>query len=568
MAEGAHGPTRREVLMRAAWGAAGLAVGAGATAGVVGAISASRRPAIPARPEGPGFDHLVVLMFENRSFDNVVGHLYGGSYGAALPAGQSFEGLTSGTHTNRAPDGTVIAAHPYTGPTDLIMSSPVPNAGEEYPHINTQLFGTVDPPSNAGRAVEQMQPPYNAPKPGAKPTMDGFVLDYVNNHRAAGGPELTPDDIARIMGGYTPQMLPVFSTLARGFAVYDHWHAAVPSQTYANRSFFHASTSHGFVVNKGAQGFGKWLDPALNTGPTVFDRLNDAGLEWAVYFDESQLVSFTGFIHAPQLEPYWRTNFRTMGQFHEDAATGRLPTYSFIEPRMIYNHNDMHPPFGGYTQETVDGTTVVGNSISDVRAGEVLLHEVYTSIKESAASSGSNAFNTMLLVTFDETGGTYDHVPPPAATPPDGAGPGELGFAFDRLGVRVPALAISAYTAAGSVINDEMHHAAVIRTLSERYDLPHLTERDRSARSLRNAINLTTARDPADWPVTSAHYVPDNPEAGGPTSSTGSAPLTDPAVGLLGMLLSRYGRPGDPVPTTYGQAYELLERRGRELFGT
>ena len=106
--------------------------------------------------------------------------------------------------------------------------------------------------------------------------------------------------------------------------------------------------------------------------------------------------------------------------------------------------------------------------MSDARAAEVLLHEVYTSIKESAATSGSNAFNTMLLVTFDETGGTYDHVPPPPAVAPDGSAPGEFDFAFDRLGVRVPALAISAYTAPGTVINAQMHHAAVIRTLCER----------------------------------------------------------------------------------------------------
>jgi len=325
-------------------------------------------------------------------------------------------------------------------------------------------------------------------------------------------------------------MLPVLSTLAREFAVYDHWHAAVPSQTFANRSFLHASTSNGFVINKGAQGFGKWVDPTLNSAPTIFNRLEAASLSWAVYFDESQLLSLTGLIHAPQLQPYWKTNFRTMTQFHEDA--------------------------------------VVGSGISDVRAGEVLLHEVYSSIKESATGGGSNALNTLLLVAFDETGGTFDHVPPPATTPPDASGPGEQDFAFDRLGVRVPAIAISAYTRAGTVINDEMHHGAVIRTLSERYDLPHLTERDRTARSLRNAISLTAARDPSTWPTTSAHYVPPNPEASGPTGTSTHHPLTDPAVGLLSMLLAKYGQPGDPIPATYGDAVELLDKHGRELFGT
>ena len=557
--------TRRALLNRAIWGAAGVAAGVGATTGVEAMLGAATRPAHRERPEGAGFDHLVVLMFENRSFDNIFGYLYG-PHGEPLPAGQTIEGLTS-AHSNRAPDGTVIAAHPYRGSTDDIFSQPLPNAGEQYPHVNTQLFGTVDPASNALARDSAMAPPYNAPRSRRSADMSGFVLDYMNTYRALNGREMSLAEAETIMGAFTPAMTPVLSTLARNFAVYDHWHSAVPSQTYANRSFFHASTSHGFVINGGKGGFGKWVDPGQNTGDTIFNRLEAAGLSWAVYFDESQLLSLTGLIHAPQLQPYWKTRFRTMAQFHQDVATGALPTYSFIEPRMIYNHNDMHPPEAKVTQQVVDGKTIVGGGISDLRAGEVLLHEVYTSIKESSTPRGSNALNTMLLVAFDENGGTFDHVPPPAATPPDSSGPGEDGFGFDRLGVRVPVIAISAYTPAGTVIHDEMHHGAVIKTLSDRYDLPHLTERDRTARSLANAITLGVARQPSTWPTTSAHYVPSNPEAASPDATSGQHRLTEPAVGLLSMLLAKYGQPGDPLPTTYGQASDLLEKRGRELFG-
>jgi phospholipase C len=558
--------SRRELLYRGLWGAAGLAMGAGGAIGARALLEPSVSASKIERPEGPGFDHLVVLMFENRSFDNIFGYLYGAN-GTAVPAGQQFEGLSSGVG-NRSADGTWIPAHPYTGSTDDIYSEPSPNAGEEYPHLNTQLFGLVDPAGNANSPTPSMRAPYNAPRAGQKPDMSGFVVDYANKYRAATGKDLSRDQLAQIMGSYTPAMLPVLSTLAREFAIYDHWHAAVPSQSFANRSFFHASTSSGFVINKGRGGFGKWVDPVLNNAPTIFNRLEAAGLSWAVYFDESQLLSVTGLIHAAQLEPYWKTNFRTMSQFHEDAATGRLPVYSFIEPRQIYNHNDMHPPTGKLSAQIVDGKAVVGGGISDVRAGEVLLHEVYSSIKESASVGGSNALNTMLLVTFDETGGTFDHVPPPSATPPSGAGAGELDFAFDRLGVRVPALAISAYTKAGTVINDVMHHGAVIKTLCDRFDLPYLTDRDRSARSLRSAISLTAARDPSTWPTTSAHYVPANPESSAPAGTSALHQLTEPAVGLLSMLLTKFGRPGDPIPTTYGDAAELLEKHGRELFGT
>ena len=162
------------------------------------------------------------------------------------------------------------------------------------------------------------------------------------------------------------------------------------------------------------------------------NRLEDAGISWRIYFDELQLVSFTGVLHAPVLEKYWRTaHFATMKQFHADVENGELPAYAFIEPRMIYNHNDFHPPFSRLRESDVDGTEVVDSAMSDVRAGEALIHEIYSAIKQSASTDGSNALNTMLLITFDEHGGCYDHVPPPAATPPDvDETAGEMGFTF------------------------------------------------------------------------------------------------------------------------------------------
>src|SRR5262249_26501868 len=157
---------------------------------------------------------------------------------------------------------------------------------------------------------------------------------------------------------------------------------------------------------------------------------------------------------------------------------GRLPAYSFIEPRMFFDHNDMHPPIASFEFSEADGETVAVGARSDVRAGEQLLHEVYTAIRNSAAPDGSNAMNTLLLVTFDEHGGTYAHVPRPPAQPLNPIAAPEMGFGFDRLGVRVPAIAISAYTRAGTVIHDQMHHAAAIATLSRKHGLAPLTTRD------------------------------------------------------------------------------------------
>ncbi len=347
--------SRRDFFKVGGIAAAGLVVGGGAGAAVGATVGHSAGYAEGALDYGaltprsvPGFDHLVVLMGENRSFDNILGHLYTPD---DLPQGASFDGLAFGDYANTAPDGTRVAAHVYSGPTDAVMGSPNPDPGEEYPHVNTQLFGTVEPASNATLWVDGMQPPYNAPPAGAEPTMDGFLKDYyINVERLHRGK--TPDAATanQIMGGFSPEQLPVLSTLAKEFAVFDAWFAAVPSQTYCNRSFFHASTSHGFVTNKHGGGYDKWLD--AQPAPTIFNRLEEAGISWRIYFDEMQLVSLTGVQHAPVLERYWRTDrFAHMSQFYEDARSGNLPAYAFIEPRMVYNHNDFHPPFGALPQQ-------------------------------------------------------------------------------------------------------------------------------------------------------------------------------------------------------------------------
>ncbi|MGD9738366.1 MAG: alkaline phosphatase family protein, partial [Bauldia sp.] len=441
-------------LSAAAVAAAPLAGAANAQPAAAGAATAA--PATPAAASGAAgldaFQHLVVLMFENRSFDNLLGDLY---RPGELPGGETFAGVTGAGLSNPSPSGP-IAAHVYTGSTDVIMASPTPDPGEEYPHVNTQLFGTVDPPGNANVEFTAMTAPYNAPAAGTAATMEGFVTDYINNFVATQGRQPTVDEYSVVMGGFSREMLPVTSTLARGFAVYDSWHCAVPSQTFCNRSFFNASTSSGFVTNSGEPGgYEKWMS-AANAAPTIFNKLEEKGITWAVYFDETQVVSLTGLINGPALQPYWKTHFKTMAQFHADCAAGALPAYAFVEPRLLFDHNDMHPPVSTFDFTGADGAVVHVGGNSDVRAGEKLLHEVYTSIRLSASETGSNASNTLFLVTFDEHGGTYDHVVPPAATPPAGLTNTEMGFAFDRLGVRVPAIAISAYTKAGSIIHDPM----------------------------------------------------------------------------------------------------------------
>ena len=508
------------------------------------------------------FDHLVVVMFENRSFDSLLGYLYGSGN---VPRNQTFNGLAGTEHRNPVPpyinDGHAFVSARISPGTIPDLQNPNPDPGEEYQHVNTQLFGVVDPASNQFLLASAMTPPYNAPAPGQPATMMGFVQDYCNNFVATKGRKPTFDEYRVIMDSFGSQTLPVLSTLAREFAVYDAWFCSVPSQTLTNRSFFHASTASGYVVNVP---YTKW--PETNAAPTIFNRLQDAGLSWRVYYDETQLVPLTALIHALPLFAYWKTNFATMTDFYNDVANGTLPVYAFVEPRMLFNHNDFHPP----APLIVDGIPI--GATSDVRAGDLLVHQIYSAVRTSAAATGSNALNTMLLLTFDEHGGCFDHVaPPPAVTPEILQPEGEKGFYFDRLGVRVPTIAISAFTQANTIVNRPVHHGAVVRTLCKKHGLPYLTQRDRTAHDISDAVNLTDARPPATWPITHPLPVPPSLMETDPLSPTlAPRPLNELERHIVGLAMARFNGvepTPESIPTTVGAAYTLLAQITRGAFG-
>ena len=181
-------------------------------------------------------DHVVVVLFENRSLDNVLGHLYGPE------DGKTFEGVIGKDLSNPIPEWAEHGADrkvvPYTVATD--MDSPNPDSGEEYSHTNTQLFNIFDE-HNRFKIGEGVTAPWNAPPPGATPTMDGFVTDYISTFTGEMGRQPTYEEYAQIMTGYTPEQVPVLSGMARDFGVFDHWFCEVPSQTFMNRSFWTAA---------------------------------------------------------------------------------------------------------------------------------------------------------------------------------------------------------------------------------------------------------------------------------------------------------------------------------------
>ena len=428
--------------------------------------------------------HIVVLMLENRSFDNLLGWLYDGE---TPPRGQEFEGLHSGLWNplDNIDDGGIpfieqvyiqkngaaqSKSSKYSPPPEPDYTLPKPDPGEGYKDTNHQLFQFYDV------AIEY--PP--------KPTNMGFVNNYKNAMLYG---TLTygdaPTDPRKIMTCYTPQQTPVLSTLAKQFAVCDAWHCSIPSQTLPNRDFVHAATSGGQVNNQ----------PEENCdAPTIYNKIqetiknnNRTDLSWKVYSGTSkgQPFSLTRLImtqlHSPDLD----ANFVSINEFYKDASDGNLPSYSFLEPQFSNpGQNDQHPP-------------------SDIRAGEQLIADVYNAVVNSP-----NWEETLLVITYDEHGGCYDHVAPPGhATPPDKTGaPGQYGFTFNRFGVRVPTVLISPYIQAGTVCRPAGYtpfdHTSILATVRNCFNLDApLTARDAAAPDLSCVLTLETAR--TDKPVVS-----------------------------------------------------------------
>ncbi len=375
-------------------------------------------------------EHVVVLMLENRSFDSVLGKLRDGTPG--------FDGLT-GEESNvwHHPDGTseVIRVWNKPGMDAATTVIPTPDPGELFTDIAVQIGG-LD---------------------GASP-MGGFVDNYMRQ------PGTAPRDSRAVMHYFTPGQLPVLSTLATAFGVSDRWFASAPCQTWPNRFFTHCGTANGWVNNSPAH------FPYLM--PTVFNRMDDAGKEWRIYFhDIPQTATLTRLWGDPV------QGFRRFGELLSDAAKGDLPSYSFIEPRYFTDMllgqmpNDEHPPH-------------------NILYGEVLIASVYNALR-----AGPKWPQTLLVVTYDEHGGCYDHVTPPAATPP--GPPYGNGFTFDRFGVRVPAVLVSPFIPPNSIIRPPgptpFDHTSIIATLRRLFGIQSLTARDAAAPDLLQG--MTAAPD-------------------------------------------------------------------------
>jgi len=390
--------------------------------------------------------HVVVLMMENRSFDHMLGALH-----ATNPA---IDGLT-GHETN--PDSTGV---PITvSPTAAYQSQLDPDPDHHFPAVDLQIFGGVT----------------TAQDPNRHPTMQGFVKSYFNQQHNLKHSRL-------ILNYFTPEKLPVLTTLARQYAVFNRWFSSIPGPTLCNRAFAHYGTSFG-QVSMDVFYWNKMYK-------SIYERLNAAGHSTRLYyFDEAS--SSLEVINLLKDQP---SLFGTFQDFLTACARNKLPEYTFIEP----NYTDHTDPNGG-------GELIASDQHPDhdVRAGEQFIATVYNAIRNNPSLWP----NTAILVVYDEHGGIYDHVPPPACLP-DGfvAQPSATGtpdpFHFDRLGVRVPAVLISPWVKAGSTIDDVFEHASIPATATEYFlgQYPQRSPREIAANTFLQHLDLPAMRADNDCP--------------------------------------------------------------------
>jgi len=402
----------------------------------------------------PQIKHVVVVMLENRSLDNLCGWLYSGPDQPALflPAGStpSFGGLDSGmmnpSNTNYF---TGVAATPVPIVQGVTSSTvPNPDPEETYVNVTAQLYGPL------GYSSTPVYP------------MKGFVLNYALAAKGA--------DVNQIMQAHTVDQVPVLSALATNFAISDAWFASVPSQTWPNRAFAHAGTSNGHVDN------GEPADPLKWDVQTIFNVLEEQKVSWSVYSDTIVSPSLTRTMFPKLWDIGLSSHFRGFQGFQDDCAENSLPSYSFVEPSFLISPNDAHPPH-------------------DVEAAEQFLSRIW-----EAVSTSPGWCETLLVITFDEHGGCFDHVLPPlGATPPDAiSSPGDGGFGFDRFGVRVPTIFVSPYIAAGTVVRSPtavpFDHTSILATLRDWLAIPEAamlsSKRIRSAPTFESVLTLSSPR--------------------------------------------------------------------------
>ena len=418
-------------------------------------------------PPLANIEHVILLMFENRSFDNVLGDFYPATthpHGGGVPAGWS----------NPLPGGPPVAAW-NASPGSAAQNLPFPDPQESYADMSNQI--------------------------NTSPPMQGFVTDYATVSNA------TP---ANIMQYFVAQNVPVTHALASTYAVSDRYFASGPVQTWPNRLFslcgtpcYNPTTKTAYVNNPEYPHYPLMIGQLDQL--SIFEQLDNAGHSWKVYFDDEAPVSaiikyvddhWDKFWHGGNVWPFEPDLDILHDDFFDDVKNNRLPTFSLIEPRyQMLSATGFKAPNSNHPGDSMP----VGHSDIpiNVSCGEQLLAKVFQALTANPTLFAT----TLLIVTYDEHGGLFDHVTPPKATPPFPTGT-VSGFNYDVYGVRVPALFINPFVKPGVFRPPQekppFDHTSLLATLRDQFGLsPSLSPRVDVAPTFTGLINTGAQPIPA-----------------------------------------------------------------------
>ncbi len=410
--------------------------------------------------------NVFVLMLENHSFDHLLG--FSGITGKDARTHQptTINGL-SGTETNS-----------YEGVSYQVKSpgiDPMPSdPGHEFLDTIEQLCGKgTSNPFPAGP-----YPPIHN---------DGFVANYATT--TTEGPTPPGSDIGDIMRcSDSASEIPSLYTLAKEYVVCDNWFSSIPGPTWPNRFFAMAASSSGLDTSPSKKDMFIWetFDGVSFSNGSIFDKLKEKGLDYRIYNDKTNLFGnpLDGLLGgeipiASALKGIQITDVDSIEQLAKDVR-GEYPfPFTFIEPNYGDIINNSYK--GGSSQHPMDS----------LQGGDELAATVYSIIRNSPLWETS-----LLIITYDEHGGFYDHAVPPAANPPgDTPTPGlnDYGFDFSNLGVRVPAILISPLMEKNVIDKTIYDHTSMLETVIELFDLDKLTNRSSNANTFQHLF-LPTAR--------------------------------------------------------------------------
>lgn len=365
----------------------------------------------PTKAEGtdllPQIEHIVVVMMENHSYDNYFG---------MLDRGDGFERDSSGRPLNSNKDASGAEVRAF------------------------HMANTCQLPKQPSQAWNATHVQWNG---GA---MDGFV-------RSDSGPVA--------MGYWTEEDIPFYYGLGRTFTLCDRWFGSCMAQTFPNRRFLLAATARGNISTD--------LNTITDFQPpngTIMELLDKHGASWRDYY--SSLPTTGLFLPVVQANP---DKVVRIEQFYADAAAGKLPLFSLVEPDF--------------------------NRSSEENSDDITLGEAFTASVLDAVMRGPGWAKTLLVWSYDEHGGYYDHVPPPVAVAPDSVppriGPGDQPGDYARYGFRVPAVVVSPYSRRDYVSHVVHDHTSILKLVQRKLNLPALTDRDAAADDLLDCVDLGSA---------------------------------------------------------------------------